>query len=400
MAKQNNDQSFADETQQNEKTKEIVRKETENKQKQGKKQNRKQGKDQKKKHGKKRRKKICLNVAIWLIPVTIFLITICYGRKRYLWSIEMNRSSVFLDFIADNMIAVIAVLIALPLTTCAVICIAKRKNIGACVTVTCFMVIIWIMLWATNAKVVASVRTEEELIAVSIEKSADFLGYIQNQAVYQLRQYILEEDLFLEDLEQYCGIPANTISQDERPGIMAEIILSYLKENITDTSKKKLPYNYETNVLIGNVVYNSFLDLKEQSEKPENGSIKNRICSYALEPLDEAIKCRIEADNSFHTAENRRLISVYKIDAGDCHQSIGVINSAAECYENAAEWAVKSIYSAAIENNVKGMKDAWDVLNNASNKLEEVEGSSDGDSVQKVKNIRDAYKIVIDQWEG
>ncbi len=400
MAKQNNDQSFADETQQNEKTKEIVQDETENKQKQGKKQNRKQGKGKKKKHGKKRRKKICLNVAIWLIPAAIFLITICYGRKRYLWSIEMNKSSVFLDYIADNMISVITVLIALPLTICTVICIAKRKNIGACVTVTCFMVIIWIMLWATNAKVVASVRTEEELIAVSIEKSVNFLGYIQNQTVYQLRQYILEEDLFLENLEQYCGITVNTISQDERSSIMADIILSYLKNNIKDTAEKQPSQSYDRNVMMGNVMHEDFCDLNKKSKKLENRSITKEICSHALNALDEAIKYRIKADNSLRTPENRRLIGVYNIDSGDCHQRIDEIDSAAKCYENAAEWAVKSIYSAAVENNVKTMKAAWNVLNNAANKLEEVEGSSDGDRVQKVNSIRDAYKIVIEQWEG
>lgn len=397
MAKQNNDQGFADETQQNKKTKESAQKETENKPKQGKKQNKKQGKHQKKKHRKNR--KINLNVAIWLMPVIIFLIIIYYSRKTYLWSIEMGKSSIFIGFIADNVIAVITVFIALLSIICAIICKAKRKNIWACVTVTCFMVIILCMLCAANAKVVASVRAGDELIAASIEKSANFLGYIQNQAVYQLRQYIPEEDLFMEYLEQYCSIPDNDISQEERPGIMADIILLCLKNNITITSEKKLPYNYETNVLMGNVMYNSFSDLKGESEKAENDSIKNRICDYALNTLDEAINCRIEADNSLHTAENRRLIGVYNIDAGDCHQSVGEIDSAAVCYEDAAEWAVKSIYSAAIENDVQAMEDAWNVLNNAADKLEEVEGSSDGDNVQKIKDIRDAYKIVIDQWE-
>lgn len=47
----------------------------------------------------------------------------------------------------------------------------------------------------------------------------------------------------MENLEQYCGISDNAISQDERPGIMAEIILLYLKNNVTDASEKKLPYN-------------------------------------------------------------------------------------------------------------------------------------------------------------
>lgn len=61
--------------------------------------------------------------------------------------------------------------------------------------------------------------------------------------------------------------------------------------------------------------------------------------------------------------------------------------------------AVKSIYSAAIINDVKAMKVAWKVLNNAAISLEEVEQSSDGDRVQMVKSIREAYKIVIDQWK-
>ena len=74
------------------------------------------------------------------------------------------------------------------------------------------------------------------------------------------------------------------------------------------------------------------------------------------------------------------------------------IDSATACFEDAAEWAVQSIYSAAVENDLEGMNDAWDVLNNATVKMEEAEGSDDGDRVQKMKNIRDAYRIVIDQW--
>ncbi len=92
------------------------------------------------------------------------------------------------------------------------------------------------------------------------------------------------------------------------------------------------------------------------------------------------------------------MIGVYQIDSGDFFLRVEEIDSATACFEDAAEWAVQSIYSAAVENDLEGMNDAWDVLNNATVKMEEAEGSDDGDRVQKMKNIRDAYRIVIDQW--
>lgn len=386
MAKQNTAQSFADETQQNEKTKETVQKKTENREKQ--------------KQGKKRKNRINLNVAIWLIPAAITLIDILYALWMFFWSKEIGKSSVYLDFVAEMMVDVAMLIIELLLLIGTVFLIFNRKNKGACVAVSFIVGVILYGLLAVNIKVTASINADKEKPVVeSMEEMLKVLSRAQNQAAYKLQQYILEEDLFMENLDLYCGIPDNDISQEERPSIMAEIILTYLKSNVVDTSEKKLPYNYQTNVLMGNVLYDSFYDLKEESEKPENVSIKNKIYDYALNMLDEATNCRIEADNSLHTAGNRRLIGVYNIDAGVFHQSIGEIDSAVVCYENAAEWAIKSIYSAAIENNMKAMNDAWNVLNIAADKLEEVEGSSDGDSVQKVKNIRDAYKIVIDQWK-
>ncbi len=403
MAKQNKDQSFADETQQNEKTRENVQKEAESKQK-GEKHNKKQGKCKKKKHrkkqGEKQGKKSNQNVIIWLIPAVIAVLVISYALRMFFWSKEIGKSSVYLNFVADMMIDVAMLVIELLLFLSSIFLIFTRKIKGACVTVSAIMVVMLYGLLAVNIKVSASINADKEnAVAASTEVWEKVLSGMQNQARYQLQQYILEEDPLMENLEQYCGIPDCVISQEERPGIMAEIILPYLKNIITDTSEKELPYNYETNVLMGNVMYNSFSNLKDESEKAENESIKNRVCGHALETLDDAINCRIEADGSLHTAENRRLIGLYNIDAGACHQGIGESNSAVVHYENAAEWAIKSIYSAASENDVNAMKDAWEVLNNAADSLGEVEGSSDGDNVQNVQNIRDAYEIVIDQWE-
>lgn len=386
MAKQNKDQSFAGKRKQNRDT------------------NRKTTKEVKKEQKEKREKKYCVeffkNIIIWVIPIALAMITICYGLNLGSWAKEVGKSSVCLDFIAEKMFDAVMMIIELLLFLGTVCCILKRKNMGACVIVSLMIGVILYGLLATRAKVAAAVYANREtLVVASVEKCAETLSSIQGKTVYQLPLYVLEKDVFMENLGSYCGIPENSISQENRPGIMAEILSQYLKSNFIEISEKELPSSYETNVLRGNVMYNSFTDFIEESEKSENASIKNDIYNYALQSLDEGIKYRIEADNSLHTAENRRLIGVYNIDAGVCNQCIGEINLAAKCYEDAAEWAVKSIYSAAIINDMKAMKDAWKVLNNATISLEEVEQSSDGDRVQMVKSIREAYKIVIDQWK-
>lgn len=392
MAKQNNDQSFAGEMQQNEKTKETVQKDAK------KRRERKQGKKQKKKQ-KRKGKRTYANFVIWLIPLAIAVINILYALYTFFWAKEAGKSNVYQDFAAEKMTDVAMVVIELLLLIGTIFLGIMKKHKWACVMASVIMGVVLYGLCAVNLKVAASINADKEQPATaSVEKMLEVLSSLQDQTVYQLQPYILEKDLFMENLEPYCGIPDNNIDQEERPGIMAEIILSYLRSKSTVVSVEDLPNSYETNVLMGDIVYNIFLDLMEEGENSENVSIKNKIYDYALSRLEEAINFRTEADNSLYTAENRRLIGMYNIDAGVCCQRMGELDSASVYYKNAAEWAVKSIYLAAIENDVKAMNEAWDVLNNAAGKLEEVEGSSNGDSVQKVKNIRDAYKIVVDQW--
>lgn len=254
-------------------------------------------------------------------------------------------------------------------------------------------------LVATKLKVEASVDSDKETILSNIEKSMSVLSNVNIQAKYQLRQYVLEEDMYIENVEQYCGIPDNSVSQDERIDIKAEIILTYLRNHISDTSVREFPGSYETNVLLADARYGGFSYYKKQNEQPGNGSIRNELYDCELTELDAAIECRIKADNALPTAENRRLLGMYYIDEGIIRQNNSETGGAAVCYENAADWAIKSICSAAVVNDAGAMKDAWDILNNACAHLEGVEGSSDGENVQKVKDIRDAYAIVIDQWK-
>lgn len=382
MAKQNKKKRFADKTQQNGKTKETVRKETNNEQR------------------PKKRKKNISGLLIWLIPTALFLANILYACFLCSWSTRIGKSSVCLASFADAMESIAMIITNVFLLIGAVIFAFFRKKEAVCAAVSVIMVVLLYGLVAVNLKVASSVSADqEESFVVNLEKSMEVLSYIQNLTVNHLQQYIPEEDLFMENMEQYCGIADNDISQDERSGMMAAIILSALKRNVVGKTEKELPYNYETNVLLGNELYRCFLFWIEKSEKKENSSIINKIYGCALYELEEAIKCKIEADDSLQTAENRRLIGVCYIDAGDFYQKMDEIDTTIESYENAAEWAVKSIHSAAIENDVKAMNDAWDVLNDAADRIEVVEGSSDADNVQAIKDIRDAYRIVIDHWE-
>ena len=384
MAKQNRDKSFADETQQNKNATKIVQYETR--------------KNQKKKR-KKKKINISLNIVIWVIPFVIAIIDIYYGTKLLLWAEKINKRGVCLNFIAENMLNT-AMLVIETLLFIGTVCLAfLKKNKGACAIVSVIMLVALYGLVATNVKVVASIDSDKELVLTNIEKGVNALSNVNAQAIYQLRQYILEEDIFMENLEQYCGIPDNSLSQNERIDKMAELILLYLQNHVDDTVDKKLPHSYETNVLLADVRYGGFSYYKEQCEKPEYVGIKKEIYDCELTELEEAINCRIKADKALPTAENRRLIGVYYIDEGILRQNISEAGSAAACYESAAEWAVKSICSAATGNDVEAMKDAWGVLNSAAIYLEDVEESSDGENVQKVKNIRDAYIMVINQWK-
>ncbi len=380
MAEQNKNQSFAGKAQQNEKIEETVQKE-----KRGR-------KDQRKKRKQKSLR--------WMIPIAIGVgLDIFCAVCLYVWSKSIGKSSVYLNFVADGMANVVLIGMESALTIATAVLSSKGEKKLACFLGVSSTVIILIIFGLAGVKVWGSVNEDSESqTAAGMEESRKAFSPAGDQVVYQVQQYILEDDLFIEKLEQYCSMTDREISREERPDIMAELILRYLKSKAVGITEKVLPKNYETNVLLADVLYESFSDLLDESRKPENGSIMDRICDYALKILSDAIDCRIEADHSLHTAENRRMIGVYQIDSGDFFLRVEEIDSATACFEDAAEWAVQSIYSAAVENDLEGMNDAWDVLNNATVKMEEAEGSDDGDRVQKMKNIRDAYRIVIDQW--
>lgn len=380
MAKQNTNQSFAGKTQQNEKTEETV-------------QNEKRGrKDQREKRKRENPRRVHTHL-FWCL-------NILYAVCLYFWSKNIGKSSVFFSSLAEGAINIVVVGIQFIQFIYDKILSSKRKKKSAYRLGTAIAVGILIFIGATHFKILSSVKEDgEKMTSTGMEESRKAFSPVEDQMVYQVQQYILEDDLFIENLEQYCSITDREISPEERPDIMAELILRYLKSKAVGTMEKVLPKDYETNVLFADVLYNSFSDLLDESRQPENGGIMDKICDYALKILMDAINYRIEADHSLYTAENRRLIGVYQIDTGDLYLRMEKIDSAADSYEDAAEWAVQSIYSAAVENDLKAMNDAWDVLNHAAVKMEQAEGSDDGDRVQKMKNIRDAYRIVINQWE-
>ncbi len=381
MAEQNRNQSFAGKTQQNEKTEETV-------------QNEKRGrKDQREKRKREN--------PFWVIPIALGVgLDILCAVRLYDWSKSIGKSSVYLNFVADSMANVVMIVMESVLAIATAVLSQKGHKKLACLFGVITTIIILIILGLAGIKVWGSVNGDgESRTSTGMEESRKAFSPVEDQMVYQVQQYILEDDLFIENLEQYCSITDREISPEERPDIMAELILRYLKSKAVGTMEKVLPKDYETNVLFADVLYNSFSDLIDESRQPENGGIMDKICDYALKILMDAINYRIEADHSLYTAENRRLIGVYQIDTGDLYLRMEKIDSAADSYEDAAEWAVQSIYSAAVENDLKAMNDAWDVLNHAAVKMEQAEGSDDGDRVQKMKNIRDAYRIVINQWE-
>ena len=384
MAKQNNDNSFADSSQQNRKETKIISYET---------------RKRKNKTRKKQRGKIPSDIVIWVIPLIILMIDICYGTKLLSWAEEMNKRGVYLNFIAENMLDTAMLVIEILLFIGTVFLALMKKKRWTCAAVSVIMLVTLYVLTATKLKVAASVESDKELIVSNIEKCMSVLSNVNIQEKYQLRQYILEEDIYIENVEQYCGMPDNSISGNERIDIMAKIIMAYLKNHITNTSVEELPDSYETNVLLADIRYGGFSYYKKQSEQPENGSIINELYDCGLTELDAAIECRIKADNALSIAENCRLLGVYYIDKGALQKDISGAGDVAVCYERAAEWAVKSICFAAMVNDAAAMKKAWNVLDNAYMNLEDVEGSSDAENVKKVKNIKDAYAIVIDQWK-
>lgn len=384
MAKQNRDKSFADATQQNRKSAEIVPHEA--------------GKKRKRRRRRRLDRKKLFNIIIWLIPLGLIIAVICYYNYLSAWSEGLNKGGEYLDFIAENMMNAVMLIAEILSLLGTVFFVCKKENKFACVAVTAAVFVMLYGLLAAKMKVDASVASDKELFRASIENAAYALNAVNMQEILQLRQYIPEDDIFMESLEQYRRIPEDSISREERLEIMAEIILSYLKSQNSDTSAGKFPNSYEENVLSANIKYEAFLWYKERGEQPENNSIKDMIDASGLTDLCEAIEYRVKADNAHPDAENRRLAAVYYIDEGDLRQNEGETGEAAVCYENAAEWAIKSIVSAAAVNDVEAMEEAWNVLDSAADLLEAIEESDESENVRKVTTIREAYELVIGQW--
>lgn len=357
-------------------------------------------KEQKKKiKTKKNRKKrnSNWNKVVWVVPFLASIGLVFYGVYLYCWSKEIGKDDVYLRFLSENMINAVLLIVEVLLFLGGIVCIIFRKNIWACIQITIVVIIIIYIFFSAQINVAASIA-EDRNNKISKEISTVTLDYVQEGPMYQLQQYILEEDIFMEKLGAYCGIPDNTIKQEERPEKMANILKQYLKGSVVDLSDKTIPLSYDKNVLMANLLYEDFEKWKKRSKKSENGGIKSEIYEYTRISLQDAIGHRIEAEKDYQTAENRRLLGRYYIDLGVCEQNISEIDMAADHYEDAAEWAVKSIVSAAFTDNIQAMKDGWEVLNDACDYLANLEQSDDGFRVEKIRTSRDAYKIVIEHW--
>lgn len=207
--------------------------------------------------------------------------------------------------------------------------------------------------------------------------------------------YNFDEDPFFDRKEEYFGVEKGSLSDDEILEQMVKVILTDMEAQ--ECEGTKIPKEYSKCTKEADLQYETYLfQRKRDWNKKDSDAEEDFVKKKRINDLLSAIKKRIRGDEYYKNAENRRIIALYYKDRGDEYAKDEKLQKALEDYEDSAEWAMKSIYTAYINGDYNKMKEAYKCLDNATealNELKEVGGNKDNISI-----CRSAYKLLIDEY--
>ena len=175
--------------------------------------------------------------------------------------------------------------------------------------------------------------------------------------------YLRDEDIFVEELELYCGVEKGSIAEGEEAKKRADILEKDIYASRKRREGKTKPPLFSANWEVADHEFRVFESqqkiLEEEIHKDEtlseNKYFINEARKQRIDELETAKYYRIEADNQYEDAENQKLLAQYCISLCDEYLRDYEYNSSQESFDLAldnlqegAEWAVKSMYNAAV----------------------------------------------------
>lgn len=270
------------------------------------------------------------------------------------------------------------------------------------ITIICVLVVFFFMgclLIACNFELVAlndDKKLEDERADISEEQiePTEQDELVEKENVYVKKRYSFKDDPFIQEVEVYYGMEKG-VTDEEALKMRADLISEDIEKEKATRVKRDVPKSFWDNWEIADMLYDTYMFQLEEAEKVERKSILPALKSYRLENLQEAKRYRKLADEQHEDPDNQRLLALYCVDLCDEHRRDDDIYSAQAELIEGAEWAVKSIYNAAVEGKKEKVEEGYRVLESVTDRLKEMSGEISGEIIETIINCKDAYEIVL-----
>lgn len=243
-------------------------------------------------------------------------------------------------------------------------------------------------------------EVEKPPTSVVIGSGSGALG--DNEGKYEIRQYVFDDDPFVEQVHEYLGIEEGTIQKDELVDKIALVVEEGLanQQASSDTRDEESMNAYAEYLALAEAQYDTYTTQRKRDWNIDTGYVIILI-DIRLEDLGDALDYRINADGIYIDCENRRIIALYFKDEGDeyikksehYHEKEDAIaqteavGEAQKAYEEGAEWCMKALRVAILEEKENKAKEILKVFK----KIEEAAKSD------KISNVYLAYKKVLNK---
>lgn len=333
----------------------------------------------------------------YVARILLVLIVILVGSESII-ALKFNVMASLLHYWAEAyksaFVEIIAILNTILLFIGGIRKDAKKSYFSICI----FSIVICVVSAISILELTGLVLEVREQQAAEHSDSSTVIVEVSGE--YKKEFYSSREDIFIERLERYYGVEEGSISQEETIDKMVILIEKELRNKVNTHVDTEIPKSYEENCFIANTLYEFYDDNREMLEEDYNDYIITELRENILGNVEKAKYYRKLADRAYEDSTNQRLIGLYCIDLSDDYLRTGDIVSAEVELVSAANWAIKSIITAAVKGNRKQMESALEVLELAEGRLSNLEDEIGDSNIQKVKKCLDAYRIVVDNWEA
>lgn len=324
------------------------------------------------------------------------------------YSLDNHIQSVFWNFYSEQLVTFsidiiggIAMFIASLLTE--KINRTKDKIILITALVSVIALIIWgVINFSCYCKLKSSVEEQIEEAAAA----APTVSISQKEPEYLKQYYSLEDDPFVEHLEEYHGVEKGSIPSDMTTSMMAEIIMDDIAASSADNADR-LPVSpeilgqFSTYTILADKQHDTY-SYQLTRDTDVTGDAAKELLDLRLSDLSSAKSFRITADALYISPDNRKVTATYCKEEGDEYCKISDCLTALNCYEEGAVWCMKAFYAACYNNDSVKMKEVLNTFATiyvAAN--DEVITNTIGNNTvsTNIKTSYEAYKLVYENWK-